>query len=120
MAYRSISFTDLIERIHVGRQEEWLAPALERGNVTEQDLQNNIVPVWGKNVMVGRFYLYKYFPKHYRTLPIYDQLPVTLVLEKYQGGFLGLNFHHYGRIGIYNNMVSSISFSFYMDFLGIV
>ena len=106
MAFRSISFIELLERVHSGQQEEWLAEPLQQVSVSELD--SNIVPVWGKNVVVGRFYLYKYFPKHYKTLPSYDQLPVTLVLEKYNGGFLGINFHHYGRIGIYNNMIRNL------------
>lgn len=43
---------------------------------------------------IGRMYLYDYFPKGAKTLPYYDLSPLTIVIEKYNDGFLGLNLHY--------------------------
>jgi hypothetical protein len=45
-------------------------------------------------VMRGHLYFYHYDPKYADTLPYYDIFPLTLVLEKYSDGFLGLNLHY--------------------------
>lgn len=43
---------------------------------------------------IGHMYAYFYDPKHKDTLPIYDTFPLTIVIEKYADGFLGLNLHY--------------------------
>lgn len=45
-------------------------------------------------VQKGQFYFYFYHAKHEDTLPYWDRFPLTLVLEKYDDGFLGLNMHY--------------------------
>jgi len=42
----------------------------------------------------GFLYFYHYDPKLKLTLPYYDRFPFTLVIHKYEDGFLGLNFHY--------------------------
>ena len=47
-----------------------------------------------QNIQKGQFYFYFYQAKHEETLPYWDRFPLTLVLEKYDDGFLGLNLHY--------------------------
>lgn len=47
-----------------------------------------------RNPLIGRLYFYHYQPKHALTLPYYDTFPLVLILQKYDNGFLGLNFHY--------------------------
>lgn len=44
--------------------------------------------------MIGGLYCYYYDPKTKDKLPYYDIFPLTLVLERYNDGFLGLNLHY--------------------------
>jgi len=46
------------------------------------------------SVIPGNFYHFLYRPKHIGRLKYYDQFPLTLVLRRYDKGFLGLNFHY--------------------------
>jgi hypothetical protein len=45
-------------------------------------------------VITGGLYFFYYDPKNANKLPYYDTFPLVLILEKYQDGFLGLNFHY--------------------------
>jgi len=47
-----------------------------------------------RTVLRGHLYFYAYDPKYAEILPYYDIFPLTLVLEKYGDGFLGLNLHY--------------------------
>ena len=38
--------------------------------------------------------MFVYDPKYKKTLPYYDTFPLVLPLERYNDGFLGLNFHY--------------------------
>ena len=42
----------------------------------------------------GKLNMFFYDPKHKKTLPYYDTLPLVLPLETYNDGFLGLNLHY--------------------------
>ena len=42
----------------------------------------------------GRLNMFFYSPKFKSTLPYYDTFPLVLPLEKYNDGFLGVNFHY--------------------------
>lgn len=44
------------------------------------------------SVMQGKIYQYLYYAK--TKVNYYDRFPLTLVLEKFKGGFIGLNFHY--------------------------
>lgn len=43
---------------------------------------------------LGRMYLYSYKAKYAATLPYYDVNPLVIIIDKYPGGFLGLNLHY--------------------------
>lgn len=43
---------------------------------------------------IGYMYFYFYDPKTKEKLPYYDTFPLTIVIEKYKDGFLGLNLHY--------------------------
>jgi hypothetical protein len=47
-----------------------------------------------RTFMKGKLYYFVYDPKMKHQLPYYDKFPLTLVLEKYEDGFLGLNMHY--------------------------
>lgn len=46
------------------------------------------------NRVIGELYMYRYDPKHKKTLPYYDTFPMVFVIELYKNGFLGLNIHY--------------------------
>ena len=43
---------------------------------------------------IGRLNMFFYDPKLKKKLPYYDTFPLVLPLERYNDGFLGLNFHY--------------------------
>ena len=52
-------------------------------------------PIQLKNrQVIGGMYMFFYDPKHKKTLPYYDSFPLVIVLDKAEGGFLGLNLHY--------------------------
>ena len=52
-------------------------------------------PVQLKNQFVpGAMVMFFYDPKLKKTLPYYDGFPLVIVLDKAEGGFLGLNLHY--------------------------
>lgn len=46
------------------------------------------------STIVGKVYFYKYDPKWKAILPKYDMFPLTVIIEPYSNGFLGLNLHY--------------------------
>lgn len=44
--------------------------------------------------VIGNMYMFFYDPKHKDTLPYYDGFPLVIVIDKAEGGFLGLNLHY--------------------------
>ena len=46
------------------------------------------------NSVIGKMYFYFYNPKLKDSLPYYDKFPLTIPMEQYQNGFLGLNLHY--------------------------
>lgn len=43
---------------------------------------------------LGKMYFYAYDPKHKKTLPMYDKLPLIIPIEYYKDGWLGMNLHY--------------------------
>lgn len=43
---------------------------------------------------IGQMVMYFYDPKHKQTLPYYDRFPLTIILDRAPGGFLGMNLHY--------------------------
>lgn len=44
--------------------------------------------------VIGGLFHYFYSPKYATTLPYYDKFPLTIPIEMYDNGFLGLNLHY--------------------------
>lgn len=42
----------------------------------------------------GQMFMFFYDPKHKKTLPYYDRLPLVFIVELYPDGFLGINLHY--------------------------
>ena len=42
----------------------------------------------------GRLNMFFYSPKYKDKLPYYDRFPLVLPLERYRGGFMGINMHY--------------------------
>ena len=42
----------------------------------------------------GTMYMFRYDPKHKKTLPYYDVFPVVFPIKMEQDGFVGINFHY--------------------------
>lgn len=42
----------------------------------------------------GTMYMFRYDPKHKKTLPYYDVFPVVFPIKMEQDGFTGINFHY--------------------------
>jgi len=43
---------------------------------------------------VGRMYHFFYDPKWKKELPYYDRFPLIFVIDKFEGGFMGINMHY--------------------------
>jgi hypothetical protein len=43
---------------------------------------------------IGKMYLFVYDPKYKETLPFFDAFPLTIPIQYYNDGFLGLNLHY--------------------------
>ena len=43
---------------------------------------------------LGRLNMFFYSPKYKDKLPYYDRFPLVLPLERYRGGFMGINMHY--------------------------
>ena len=75
------------------RSTQWYRDKIkEFGKPSAQDLIRD-----GKrsnNQYVGKLNMFFYSPKFAKTLPYYDTFPLVLPLEKYNDGFLGINFHY--------------------------
>ena len=75
------------------RSTQWYRDKIkEFGKPSAQDLIRD-----GKrsnNPYVGKLNMFFYSPKFAKTLPYYDTFPLVLPLEKYNDGFLGINFHY--------------------------
>lgn len=63
-----------------------------KGNEIMQNADHLITRVYP--IHVGRLCMYYYNPKLQKTLPYYDRFPLTMPIEIYSDGFLGLNFHY--------------------------
>ena len=46
------------------------------------------------SALLGKMYFYSYNPKWKDKLPYYDTFPLVFPIERYNDGFLGLNFHY--------------------------
>jgi len=68
----------------------WISSKL-KGKMPDEALPGISITVRPK---VGHLYFYIYDPKWKDELPYYDMFPLTIPIEPYDDGFLGLNFHY--------------------------
>ena len=47
-----------------------------------------------EGMKIGSMYTYRYDAKHKDTLPVFDRFPLTIKIESYRNGWLGLNLHY--------------------------
>jgi hypothetical protein len=74
---------------------KWLMAKIAdvRGVRAAKSISNEKVRQVNKFIL-GGLYCFYYNPKGKMDLPYYDQFPMVLALERYNDGFLGLNFHY--------------------------
>ena len=68
--------------------------------------------------IIGSMYMFFYDPKHKDTLPYYDRFPLVIVLDKAEGGFLGLNLHYLPpvlRAKFLDGLISTTNNKLYTD-----
>jgi len=68
--------------------------ALALRNVSRSALMKEEPVTLSDRSVVGSMYMFFYDPKHKKTLPYYDSFPLVIVIDKAEGGFLGLNLHY--------------------------
>lgn len=47
-----------------------------------------------RNIVIGKMYMFYYDAKHKDKLPFFDRFPLIFPIERYNNGFLGINFHY--------------------------
>lgn len=62
-------------------------------NIKRNDLMKD-TDYMTRTLEMGNMYMFRYDPKHKKTLPYYDTYPLIIPLERYKDGFLGLNLHY--------------------------
>ena len=74
---------------------EWYRNAARR-TVSAKQFPAKLVQQQQKKPTIGpgRMFLFKYNPKHRRTLPYYDVYPVIFMVGFAKGGFHGINLHY--------------------------
>lgn len=84
----------------------WLANEAKRFNrLTDYDLKQD---AYAYRSAVGQMFMFRYFPKFWKTLPYYDLFPLVIPVKFYRNGFLGMNFHYitpYARIKLLNGLI---------------
>lgn len=68
--------------------------AMALRNVSRSALMKEEPVTLSDRSVVGSMYMFFYDPKHKDTLPFYDSFPLVIVIDKAEGGFLGLNLHY--------------------------
>ncbi len=71
----------------------WLRSKVKDLSVSSSSLMRENNRLKDKSV-IGKMYFYFYNPKLKDSLPYYDRFPLTIPMEQYQNGFLGLNLHY--------------------------
>jgi hypothetical protein len=67
---------------------------------------------------IGKMYMYVYDPKYKDILPFYDMYPLTIPIQFYDNGFLGLNLHYLpplARASLLNALMSVANNNKYND-----
>jgi hypothetical protein len=71
----------------------WFLNKLRNLKITRSSIFEDTQRLKNRTI-IGKFYFFQYDPKTKDTLPYYDRFPLTIPIEMYNDGFLGLNFHY--------------------------
>ena len=73
---------------------EWFRKKARSMRVSRSKLmQEEEIQLKSRSV-TGAMFMFFYDPKHKKTLPFYDSFPLIIVVDKAEGGFIGLNLHY--------------------------
>jgi hypothetical protein len=94
----------LLDRISESLAKEGLTPRTNKARAWLRSKANQLSPNASSMMrdrnrlteasVIGKMYFYFYNPKLKDSLPYYDKFPLTIPMEQYQNGFLGLNLHY--------------------------
>ena len=94
----------LLDRISESLAKEGLTPRTNKARAWLRSKANQLSPNASSMMrdrnrlteasVIGKMYFYFYDPKLKDSLPYYDRFPLTIPMEQYQNGFLGLNLHY--------------------------
>lgn len=88
--------------------DDWFTDSVQDLTANRPKTNPNKVFIKSSMPQIGGMYLYLYDPKYKATLPFYDMYPLTLPVEMYLDGFLGLNLHYLpplARIRLLNSLI---------------
>lgn len=71
----------------------WLIQKMKDLKITSSTILYDRERLRGRTI-IGRFYFYRYDAKTKDKLKYWDKFPITIPIEMYDDGFLGLNFHY--------------------------
>jgi len=72
---------------------DWFRDSASKADTSQSELLGEKARLKKKSV-IGKMYFFQYNPKHAKTLPYYDMFPLIFPIERYDDGFLGINFHY--------------------------
>lgn len=70
--------------------KSWIRSRIDKHIPEDYDPGISITP----KPKIGHLYFFVYDPKWKKELPYYDMFPLTMPIEAYDDGFLGMNFHY--------------------------
>ena len=74
---------------------EWFMKKIkELGSVRQRDILQDKSVYEVNQPKIGQLFSYGYGPKHWRTLPYYDNFPLSIMVGPAPKGFYGLNLHY--------------------------
>lgn len=94
----------LFEQYNEEAFKEGITPKTKESIEWFQNIVNNITSVNRNKLLrenestptpvIGSMFMFFYDPKGKKQLPYYDRFPLTIVVDKSPGGFLGVNLHY--------------------------
>lgn len=72
---------------------QWLVQKMKDLRITASSIMQDRERLRERTI-IGRFYFFYYDPKTKDKLKYYDKFPLVIPIERYDNGFLGLNFHY--------------------------
>ena len=95
-----VNFAPLLKRMsavgvkpNTNAAREWFRKKIRETQVTRNKLTADSNRSVSSNI-IGSMYCYYYDPKTKDKLPYYDEFPLIFVVDRFPGGFLGINLHY--------------------------